>query len=60
VYDLKGAGTGFVGITNKRLIFYDRAMLRKKKSLVSIPFSKVIQSAAWMKGAAYSDRPVNY
>jgi len=41
VYDLKGAGTGFVGITNKRLIFYDRAMLRKKKSLVSIPFSKV-------------------
>ncbi|PZR62524.1 MAG: hypothetical protein DLM71_06435 [Chloroflexi bacterium] len=41
VYDCKGAGTGFVGITDKRLIFYDRAMLRKKKSLVSVPFRQI-------------------
>ena len=41
VYDCKGAGTGFVGITNKRLMFYDKAMLRKKKSLVSVPFPMI-------------------
>jgi hypothetical protein len=41
VYDCKGAGTGFVGITNKRLIFYDRAFMLKRKALVSVPYSKI-------------------
>jgi hypothetical protein len=41
VYDCKGAGTGFVAITNKRLLFYDKAFLRKRKALTSVPFSKV-------------------
>jgi hypothetical protein len=41
VYDLKGSGTGFVAITNKRLLFYDKALMRKKKALTSIPFSKI-------------------
>jgi hypothetical protein len=41
VYDCKGAGTGFVGITDKRLIFYDKAFLRKRKALTSVPFSKI-------------------
>jgi hypothetical protein len=41
VYDCKGAGTGFVGITDKRLIFYDRAFMRKRKALTSVPFSKI-------------------
>jgi|SRR5687768_1649261 hypothetical protein len=41
VYDCKGAGTGFVGITNKRLIFYDREFMRKRKALTSVPFSKL-------------------
>ncbi len=41
VYDCKGAGTGFVGITNKRLIFYDRAFLLKRKAFVSVPYSKI-------------------
>jgi hypothetical protein len=41
VYDLKGAGTGFVAITNKRLVFYDKAPMRKKKALTSVPFSKI-------------------
>lgn len=30
VYDCKGAGTGFVGITDRRVIFYDQGMLAKK------------------------------
>jgi len=41
VYDCKGAGTGFVGITDKRIIFYDKAFMRKRKALVSVPYSKI-------------------
>jgi len=41
VFDCKGAGTGFVAITSKRLIFYDKAFMRKRKALVSIPFNKI-------------------
>ena len=41
VYDCKGAGTGFIAITDKRLMFYDKAFLRKKKALTSIPFSRI-------------------
>ncbi len=41
VYDCKGAGTGFVAITNKRLIFYDKEFARKRKALTSVPFSKI-------------------
>ena len=41
VYDCKGAGTGFVAITNKRLIFYDKAFMRNRKAFTSVPFSKV-------------------
>ncbi|GAF84459.1 unnamed protein product [marine sediment metagenome] len=46
VYDLKGGGTGFVGITDRRLIFYDQAFLRKKKAMVSVPYSHVTAVAS--------------
>ena len=35
VYDCKGAGTGFLGITNKRIIFYDKQFMRKVKAMVT-------------------------
>lgn len=41
VFDLKGGGSGFVGITDRRLIFMDQGVIRKKKTLVSLPFSKI-------------------
>lgn len=41
VFDCKGAGTGFVAITSKRLMFYDRAFMKKRKALTSVPFSKI-------------------
>jgi len=41
VFDCKGAGTGFVAITDKRLMFYDKAFMRKRKALTSVPFSKI-------------------
>ena len=42
VYDCKGAGSGFFGITDQRIIFYDQAFFRKKKSMISIPYNRVI------------------
>jgi hypothetical protein len=42
VWDCKGGGSGFVGVTDQRVIFYDQGMLSKKKSMVSIPYNQVI------------------
>ena len=44
--DMKGGGTGFLGITTKRIIVYDKAFLRKMKAVVSIPYSRVQTIAA--------------
>lgn len=41
VFDLKGRGSGFIGITNKRIIYYDKAFLKDKKALVSIPYGHI-------------------
>ncbi len=41
VFDMKGGGTGFLGITSKWLIFYDKSFLRKMKAVISIPYSRV-------------------
>jgi len=41
VYDCKGAGTGFVAVTNKRLLVYDKAFLGKRKALTSVPFHQI-------------------
>jgi hypothetical protein len=50
VYDCKGAGTGFVGITNKRLIFYDKQFMSRKKAMVSVPFSRITSVGAVDEG----------
>ena len=41
VFDCKGKGTGFIAITDKRFMFYDKAFMGKRKALVSIPFRRV-------------------
>jgi hypothetical protein len=41
VIDLKGAGSGFVGITDKRIIFYDKSLVTERKAMVSIPYSRI-------------------
>jgi len=53
VYDCKGGGTGFVGITDQRLIFYDQGVLFKKKSMVSIPYNQVIGVASADEGVIF-------
>ncbi|HEY7061669.1 MAG TPA: hypothetical protein VII06_09330 [Chloroflexota bacterium] len=46
VLDMKGGGTGFIGITSHRVIIYDKVYLRKMKALVSIPYSRIHTVAA--------------
>jgi len=46
VFDLKGSGTGLVGVTDKRLIVFDKAFLRKKKAMVSVPYSHLTSIAS--------------
>ncbi|MDP9381551.1 MAG: PH domain-containing protein [Chloroflexota bacterium] len=46
VFDMKGGGTGFMGITNKRIIVYDQAFLGKRKVMVTVPFSKITRIAS--------------
>lgn len=46
VLDEKGRGTGFVGITDRRLIFMDQGIIRKNKTLVSLPYSKMTAVAS--------------
>jgi hypothetical protein len=41
VFDLKHAATGFLGITDRRVIFFDKAYAREQKAMVSIPYSRI-------------------
>lgn len=53
VFDCKGSGTGFVGITDQRVIFYDQGILTKKKTMVSIPYHQVIGVASADEGLVF-------
>jgi len=41
VYDAVGAGTGFIGLTNRRVIIQDKSFVGKRIAITSIPYSKV-------------------
>ena len=41
VYDAIGAGTGFIGITNLRVVLQDNSFVGKKVALTSIPYNRV-------------------
>jgi len=41
VYDCTGAGTGFVGLTDRRVILQDNSFAGKKVALTSVPYSRV-------------------
>ena len=46
VFDLKGRGTGFLGITDKRIVYFDKEFMKNRKALVSIPFSRISSVAS--------------
>jgi hypothetical protein len=41
VYDCIGVGTGFVGITNMRVILQDKSFVGNKLAVVSIPYRNI-------------------
>jgi hypothetical protein len=41
VYDAIGAGTGFLGLTDRRVIIQDKSFVGKKVAITSIPYSKI-------------------
>lgn len=58
VYDCKGSGTGFVGITDRRVIFYDQGMFSKKKSMISIPYHQIVGIASVDEGTLFKTSEV--
>ena len=42
VWDCKGGGSGFVGVTDQRIIFYDQGVVMKHKAMISIPYNQII------------------
>ncbi|MEU4566854.1 PH domain-containing protein [Micromonospora sp. NPDC023956] len=41
VYDAIGTGTGFIGLTDRRVIIQDQSFVGKKFAITSIPYSKI-------------------
>jgi hypothetical protein len=50
VFDDRGWGDGFVGITNRRLIYYNKSLTAKSKVIESIPWRSVATVGALDKG----------
>ncbi len=56
VFDMKGGGTGFLGITDMRVVVYDKAFMRKMKAIVSIPYSRIYSVAAEDENGLFTGR----
>ena len=41
VYDCIGTGTGFVGLTDQRVVLQDNSFVGKKVALTSVPYGRV-------------------
>lgn len=41
VYDAIGVGTGFIAMTNKRVVILNKSFVGKKTALTSVPYSKI-------------------
>jgi hypothetical protein len=42
VYDAIGAGTGFIGITDRRVILQDKSFVGKRVALTSVPYGRIV------------------
>ena len=59
VYDCKGAGTGFIGVTDQRVLFYDQGTLIKNRSMVSIPYNQIVVIATADEGVVFQSCQLN-
>jgi hypothetical protein len=51
VFACKGKDVEFVGITDQRVIFYERSLVPRRRVMVSIPYDHVLGIAAVDEGA---------
>ena len=51
VFSCKGKDVEFVGITDQRVIFYERSLVPRKRVMISIPYDHVLAVAAVDEGA---------
>jgi hypothetical protein len=42
VYDAIGVGTGFIGITDRRVILQDKSFVGKRVALTSVPYGRIV------------------
>jgi hypothetical protein len=52
VYDAVGIGTGFIGLTDRRVILQDKSFAGKRVAITSIPYARisavsVVSSKSW-------------
>src|ERR1700754_1973173 len=62
VYDAIGAGTGFIGLTKRRIIIQDKSFVGKRIAITSVPYSKVssvsvVSNKSWA-GEFFSSGPI--
>lgn len=41
VYDAKGQGTGFIGLTDRRIVLQDNSLVGGKITLLSVPYKRI-------------------
>jgi hypothetical protein len=55
VYDAIGAGTGFIGLTDKRVVIQDNSYVGKKIALTSIPYGRII-SVSFLSNKSFAGK----
>ncbi|HEY5857088.1 MAG TPA: PH domain-containing protein [Aldersonia sp.] len=55
VYDCIGAGTGFVGVTDLRLVIQDRSFVGKRTAITSIPYQN-IRSVSFLSNKSWAGK----
>ncbi|WP_072688631.1 PH domain-containing protein [Rhodococcus marinonascens] len=53
VYDCIGAGTGFLGMTNLRVVIQDKSFVGKRTAITSIPY-KNIRSVSFLSNKSWA------
>ncbi len=42
IFECRGQSAGLVAITNRRLIFHDKTLARRRRALTSIPYNRIL------------------
>ncbi|MFC9788110.1 PH domain-containing protein [Rhodococcus sp. NPDC127528] len=53
VYDCIGAGTGFLGLTDRRVVIQDRSFVGKRVAITSIPYGN-IRSVSFLSNKSWA------